>query len=445
GLGYLLPNYKILSLLETVDLPAIRQVCPVTTIVGGLGGEYPQKLNTSSILKLPKVQQWLGERKPVNLFVYKAATPLDPIVVELGVRLLSTPGAIRKPLEDKKVFREEANLAGIRLPRGQNLALNKLTKAKWDQLKQAYGEQLVFQLTDYSTGGGQGTFFIDKQEDWTKFWEFTKSQDCKKELHFVNVCQRVSGRAASITGCATRHGVICGILQTQIIDQPELAAMEGRSGVWLGHDWHIRFSDKAQLNAESLCQTWGEHIYKKGYKGIYGLDVVVTDDDEIVAIECNSRYTGAFPVYTMLQLNQHETPVDVYHLLEWLGVDYDLDLAETQAVSRQPKQGAHLLLHNLEREWATATRVVQAGVYSFTASGAKYLRPGFSLLDINSDDEFVLADRIPTETMVIKPAERVGKLIFKRQIIDDTGRLLPEIRTLVKAVYDMFELVPVEV
>ncbi|MDZ4229028.1 MAG: hypothetical protein U1C50_02115, partial [Patescibacteria group bacterium] len=47
GLGYLLPNYKILSLLETVDLPAIRQVCPVTTIVGGLGGEYPQKLNTS--------------------------------------------------------------------------------------------------------------------------------------------------------------------------------------------------------------------------------------------------------------------------------------------------------------------------------------------------------------------------------------------------------------
>ncbi|MDZ4228747.1 MAG: hypothetical protein U1C50_00660, partial [Patescibacteria group bacterium] len=97
GLGYLLPNYKILSLLETVDLPAIRQVCPVTTIVGGLGGEYPQKLNTSSILRLPKVRDFFAQNGRVNLFVYKAATPLDPIVVELGVRLLSTPGAKSGP------------------------------------------------------------------------------------------------------------------------------------------------------------------------------------------------------------------------------------------------------------------------------------------------------------------------------------------------------------
>jgi len=445
GLGYILGNYEILSLLETVDLASIRAKMPVISVEKDLGGGFPDKFNTSSILSLPKVRDYLNRKGRVNLFVYKAATPLDPIVAELGVKLLSTPGVIRKPLEDKKVFREEAQIAGVRIPRGENLPIEALTEKKWDEYRQKLGGKLVFQLTDFSTGGGLGTFYITSKPDLVNFHEFVKSRSLNKEFRWVNVCERLAGKAASITGCATKHGVITGILQTQIVDQPELSALEGRSGVWLGHDWHIKFSDKAQTNAEKLCRQWGEHIYQKGYKGIYGLDVMVADNDEITAIECNSRYTGAFPVYTMMQLNQGEMPLDVYHLLEWLGVDYEVDLDEIRRVSRQPKHGAHLLLHNLEGEWATATRTVKAGVYSFAPQQIKYLRPGFSLLDITSDDEFVLADRIPAENTVIKRAERVGKLIFKRRIVDESGRLLPEIRSLVKAVYDMFELVPVEV
>lgn len=467
GLGYILPNYEILSLLETADLPAIRKICPVTSIEKNLGGERPQKLNTSSILSLPQAARWLGERKPVNLFVYKAATPLDPIVAGLGVHLLSSPGRIRKPLEDKKVFREEARTAGIGIPEGENLALEALTKKKWDEFKQKYGARLVFQLTDYSTGGGQGTFFVDKQEDWNRFWEFTKSQDRKKELKFVNVCGRVNGRAASITGCATRFGVVTGTLQTQIMDQSELVGFRGRSGVWLGHDWNVRFSGRAQKNAERLCQKWGEHIFKKGYKGIFGLDVMVGKNDEITAIECNSRYTGAFPVYTMLQLSQGEMPLDVWHLLEWLGADYEMNLDAVQAVGRQPKAGAHIIMHNREDRAVKVAGAVKAGVYRFgsatrnfrrahsdlTESDAtlraskfalpapiKYIRPGFSLLDIKSDDEFVLADRIPGLGQTVKPGERMGKLMFKRQIINDTGRLLPEIRQLIKTIYSGFNL-----
>lgn len=425
GLGYILPDYEILSLLETSDLAAIRQVCPVTVIGGG---ERPEKLNTSSILKLNWVRNWLDARKPLNLFVYKAATPLDPIVADLGVHLLSTPGWIRKPLEDKKVFREEAGKAGIKIPRGENLPISDLTETKWDGLKQKYGEGLVFQLTDYSTGGGQGTFFVNNRSDWQKFWEFTNSPEREKKLEFVNVCERLTGRAASITGCATKHGVVTGILQTQIIDQPELVGFRGRSGVWLGHDWHVSFSGIVQLNAEKLCQKWGEHIYKKGYKGIFGLDVVVNESDEITAIECNSRYTGAFPVYTMLQLSQGEMPLDVWHLAEWLGLDYEMDLPAVQAVSRRPKPGAHIILHNLAEKETKINNQIKAGVYK----NNQFIRPGFSLLDIQSDDELVLCDRIPNRGQTVKPAERMGKLIFRRRIIDDQGNLLPEIRQVVK-------------
>lgn len=432
GLGYLLPDYEILSLLKTNDLGAIRKLCPVTIFAGA----RPEKLNTSSILKLDPVRKYLQKKGKVNLFVYKAATPLDPIVTDLGVHLLSAPGWIRKPLEDKKVFREEAKKAGIKIPAGENLALEKLNEKKWDELKQKYGERLVFQLTDYSTGGGQGTFFIDSREEWQRFWDYSNSQDRKKELKFVNVCERVEGTAASITGCATKHGVITGILQTQIIDQPELAGFRGRSGVWLGHDWNVRFSPRAQLNAETLCQKWGRHIYQKGYKGIYGLDVVVADNDEVTAIECNSRYTGAFPVYTMVQLSQGEMPLDVWHLLEWLGADYEMNIDAVQIVSRRPKAGSHIILHNREEYPVKVGGVVKAGVYK----NNQFIRPGFSLLDIKSDAEFVLADRIPNKGQTVKAGERMGKLIFKRRIIDEKGNLLPEIREVVRLVYKEFGL-----
>ena len=65
-------------------------------------------------------------------------------------------------------------------------------------------------------------------------------------------------------------------------------------------------------------------------------------------------------------------------------------------------------------------------------------------MDIKSDDEFVLCDRVPTEEMVIKPAERLGRLVFKRRIVTDEGELLPETREVVKAIYDEFELSLIE-
>lgn len=428
GLGYILPDYEILSLLETNDLAAIRSVCPVTVIPG----ERPKKYNTVNILRLEWVKQWLVRKQP-HLFVYKAAAALDAIVNDLGIKLLSSPGRIRMPLENKKIFRTEAQKAGINIPKGENLPLANLDEIKWKQLKQSYGEWLVFQLTDISSGGGQGTFFVACREDLEKFWQFCAE---KPELKRVNVCRRIAGAAASITGCATRYGTVTGILQTQIIDQPELSGFAGRSGVWLGHDWNVRFSPAAQANAEKLCQKWGDYIYRKGYKGIFGLDVVVDKNDVVTAIECNSRYTGAFPVYTMMQLSQGEMPLDVWHLAEWMDLDYELDINTVQAVSRRPKSGAHIILHNLEGKPVRPTKEVKAGVYKNNL----YLRPGFSLLDIKSANEFILCDRVPNQGQAVQPGERIGKLIFKRRIVDDKGNLLPEIKALVKDIYRQFGL-----
>ncbi|MFH2061636.1 MAG: ATP-grasp domain-containing protein, partial [Candidatus Beckwithbacteria bacterium] len=401
-------------------------------------------------------------------------------------------GHIRKVFENKKEFRVDAVKAGLRIPKGATLLIKDLTDAKWEEFKEELGDlpaqagRLVFQLTDYTIGGGLGTFFIDNKEDLKEFREFVERRGIHplnnnkqvkgrgyspstainrnsqgRVLEFVNVTERIEGRQASIAGCATFYGTVACVLQNQIMDQPELAALAGRSGVWLGQDWHVRFSEKAQLLAEKQVKKWGEYIYKKGYKGIFGLDLIVTNEDEVYAIECNSRYTGAFPVLTMAQLVNKEMPIDVWHLLEWMGVEYEMDIDEVQEVYREPKKGAFVLLHNLERKFVTPTKTVKAGVWglysgpstdsspqrsglkgvpSRTDLNLKWVRPGFSLLDIKNEDEFILCDRVPTEEMVLKPAERMGRLIFNRRIVTDEGELLDWTRGVIKAIYDKFEL-----
>jgi len=83
-------------------------------------------------------------------------------------------------------------------------------------------------------------------------------------------------------------------------------------------------------------------------------------------------------------------------------------------------------------------------VYKWDGEKVKWVREGFSLLDIKDKNEVVLADKVVGENMVLKPAERIGRLILKRRVLDDKARLLPEIQKLVKQIYKSFKLMPVE-
>jgi len=450
ALGYILPEYTILCLLETADLVAIRHLCSVVSLEKDLNppaGGLPEKFNTSEILQIAEARKYLIDKKgkgKLGLFLYKASKRSNRLAEEMGLRVLSTPGEIRMRFENKKEFRVDGEKAGLKLALGDTLEVDDLDENKWEVYKRSLGERLVFQLPDYTVGGGLGTFFVKNKEEFIEFKRFVKQRREVREINIVNVTQYIEGRQVSITGCATHYGTVTSVLQTQIMDQPELAALEGRSGVWLGHDWHLRFDEKEQLAAEEQCKKWGEYIYKKGYRGIFGMDLIVDEDGKVWSVECNARYTGAFPVYTMMQIEKGEMPIDVWHLLEWLEVKYEMDIDKVQEIYRQPKEGAHLILHNTERKFVTPTRTVKAGVYKVKHDKIDWVREGFSLLDIKDKSEVVLCDKVVGENMVLKPAERIGRLMFKRRVLDDKARLLPEIQKLVKQIYSQFELMPVE-
>lgn len=445
GPAFLLPNYSALCLLETTDLNAIRQLCSVYSLERDLGinPDELERQNTASILKQAKVKQFfrsLGSE--VGLLVYKSSPKVEAICSQLGIKILSNPARVRDPFEDKKQFRRLAELAGVRLIPGETLLIDQLSILKHQQLTAQYGPKLVWQLPDYKIGGGIGTMFISSPADYRQAMAFIqRRRKSGKKLRWVNVTRFISGIDASIAACVTRHGVVCGLVQTQLNDIAEATAFKGRNGVWCGHDWSWKhFDSKIQEKAESIAKKLGQYMFKKGYRGMFGLDLMIDADDQVWPVECNARYTAAFPVYCMIQRLYKEIPFDALHLAEHLDINYQIDLDKLQQLYRRPKTGAQLVMRNQTRKTVMVKGAVKGGVYQFKQGKLVWRRPGFSLQDLRTRDELCLVDRAAIQGRILKPGERLVRVLFKDKIAVSSNQLTDWASQACQAVYRKYNL-----
>ena len=168
------------------------------------------------------------------------------------------------------------------------------------------------------------------------------------------------------------------------------------------------------------------------------------DSGEVKIVECNPRYTAPFPVYTMLQEERGEVPMEAWHLLEHAGVEYDMDFEAVKRSYEQVKTGAQLILHNLERAWVAVRGSVNSGVYRMTGLdpvNLERVRDGFLLEDIKDDSEFVLTDGVPFRNLRLKPGARLGRVIFKRNVMEsDRDELQADIKAAMIGLYKKFKL-----
>jgi hypothetical protein len=78
------------------------------------------------------------------------------------------------------------------------------------------------------------------------------------------------------------------------------------------------------------CVKFSDFLYREGlFRGLFGYDFTVDlDTNEVFFMEINPRLTGstalAFQVY---QAQGHRFPIFLYHCLEFLGIEINLDVA----------------------------------------------------------------------------------------------------------------------
>ena len=72
---------------------------------------------------------------------------------------------------------------------------------------------------------------------------------------------------------------------------------------------------------------FGEALRKRGYRGYFECDYLYDmDTDDVYLGEVNPRVTGASSMTNLAAFAQADAPLFLFHLLEWAGVNFDLNV-----------------------------------------------------------------------------------------------------------------------
>lgn len=450
--GYYFPKFKVLCSNDCQDNELIRNE--------GIS-VYSQKqidkyveispITPGNIISTDLAKKFIsGINEPFKFLIYKSMGKFEKVCEKNGWGFLGNTMEVRDKYEDKRIFKEIIRDLGIDSIPGDNLPIGKVNITLIKKYQMKFGQKkLVLQLAEATWGGGSGTFFIENEQDFNKYKKrvdelFTNLENTKKAISTVNIAPFIEGISSSIPCCATRFGTFTGSIQTQLVDIEEVGAkLPTRSGVFAGHDWvYKRFSAKSQLEATAIGRKFGDFIYKNGYKGIFGLDLIVDKSGKVWPVECNPRETDAFPLITMLQMEKGAIPMQVFHNLEHLNSDYQIDFNEIDESYKQNYEASQILIYNKSTDYLVDRFVIQAGIYKIDKGTLRFVRPGFATWHIENESEFLLTEDISKEPgNIYDPHERMLRLIRKGPMLNVNGSFRQDSAKIVDKIYKSLGLV----
>jgi hypothetical protein len=168
---------------------------------------------------------------------------------------------------------------------------------------------------------GKTTFFIRARADWEK-------HAAKEPLaeHELKVMRRIDHRAIAVEAVLTRHGTLVGPLMNDITGHPELTPYRGG---WAGNDYPATLTSEQKQRARDLTGRLGARLAAEGYSGFFEVDFLVdTGTGDLYLGELNPRISGISSMTNVTAGAYADMPLFLFHLLEYLDVDYEVDIGE---------------------------------------------------------------------------------------------------------------------
>ena len=446
--GYFLDGYHIVSLRKTRDLSWLRKKVKVFSLEEAEGrflGE--EDLNSVSLLSHPFTKRYLQDLPhPKYFLLYQNYPGLEGLAGHEDWILMANPASLRMQVADRAFFHNMVKELQINRIPGQIVPFEALFSQDYESWTKKVSSAFVIHLLEIQKGGGRGTFFIHSMKDYRHLQQRLKGGIWRgSKLTRISIHPFLEGVSASLALCLTKHGILYSGLQRQLIDLPYCEDIWER-GVFCGHAWgETQWPSQILEEARRQGGLIGNYLARMGYRGIVGIDFLITKDlKKIYPLECNPRYTGAFPMLSQLHLGQGIIPMDVFHMLEFLGVPYEIDIDLLN--SRYEKdllRGSHLILFALTRGGTLGGTPLNAGLYQWDPEedGISYIGGASDYTDFQNDNQFIIIDGPPDigggKAVFQDPLYRLCRLLFPHPILHKGGGLSLKINSLVKWAYGM--------
>lgn len=367
-----------------------------------------RRLSTGNLLKDPSFQQLLDSQLPgYDLLTYKPAE-IPPELT--GRRVLSADESFTVKFENKANFRQLFG-KGLPFPEYQIYDRSELesTEASFRALigsspKVIQDEQLI---------GGKGSFVV---RDFADYRGTIKSLDELSTHERVVVSRYIEpARERTIQACVTKDGVFAGPLQRQLVGHPLLTNKLITGGnKFCGVQILAADQDtKVHHQAGQIAQEIGQVMAGEGYRGIFGVDFLLDEDNNLYILEVNPRLTGVTPLLTALFKDEDAVPFYLLHILELGGYPYEI--TDKNATFNQT--GALLITHSLEMRDVEIANLPPSGTYKLDGDSLSLVSPNLDLKKV-SKGQFIIQDYMNIGS-IVKPGGRVVTLQFHEQILDE--------------------------
>ncbi len=354
----------------------------------------------------------------------------EEIAEQLGVEIALPPASLRNRLDSKIVTTQLANEAGV--PSVPNLV--DVEASSFEELRaladeKKLGDRLVVQ-TPYGDSG-KTTFFINNSEDWAKNADSIVGEKLK-------VMKYINHFPGTVEAVATRCGTMVGPLQTDITGYDNLTPYKGG---WCGNDIfpEILQGEKRDKIIE-MVKAMGDKLYETGYRGTFCFDYLVdTDTDEVYLGEINPRISGASPLTNLVTSKYGGIPLMLFHLLEFMDVEFDIDINEIQKRWSDFGSWTQLVLKHTTDEIRMITKAPESGIWRMRDDGdIDFMRKSIDWNNVGDEhDAFYL--RVYGEGDYSYLGADMGIIVTRGRMQTDDRQLLPRAEQWEKAINAQFE------
>jgi biotin carboxylase len=376
-----------------------------------------------------------GDGGKVAFLMFDEETEI--LAKELGLDVAFPPASLRHRMDSKIETTRLGNEAGV--PSVPN------TMGRADAYREVLelaasaglGSDLVIQ-TPYGDSG-QTTFFVASEDDWNADERKIVGQELK-------VMRRIEPRECAIEGVITRHGTLVGPLMAELTGFPELTPYDGG---WCGNDVFpdVLTHDQRRLARERTF-AMGERLRAEGYRGYFELDFLAdANSGEMYLGELNPRVTGASSITNVTAVAYGDMPLFLFHLLEFMDVDYDIDVDELNRRWAHPgniDDWTQFILKQTDDAVELITEAPASGIWRMSDDGSIHFARRDTDWHTIGDESEAFYLRIADVGGYRFPGADLGILVTRGRFLDDDHELVDRARRWITGIKGQFRSVPPE-
>lgn len=356
----------------------------------------------------------------------------ERICEELGYELCLPPVQLRNRLDSKLETTRLGNEAGAPSVPNVMASADSYEELLEHAESAGLGSDLVVQLP-YGDSG-KTTFFVASQQDWDE-------HAADLAGHAAKIMKRIDNNAFAVEAVITRHGTIVGPFMTDLTGYDELTPYRGG---WCGNDMFPTAMAPAQRQrATEVVRRLGDRLRDEGYTGFFEVDVLVDlATDEVYLGELNPRISGASPITNVTAGAYADIPLFLFHLLEYLDVDYTIDTDEIN--ERWGELAAidvwsQLILKQPEDEVSRIDAAPRTGTWAIEPGGrVSWRRASLDWHGLQEDNEFFFMRIYDAGDYLFRGAD-LGIVVTKARLQTDSPKdLTDRCRTIINGVRSQY-------